>query len=299
MDTHQIIRIGTAYLKSRTGHSFDLLDVAKPKNQEAALNLAKIISKLSPLLGNLIEFDIVNYLNEQPEFDGLGYWERQDPGFPDTVFRGVSPTPGFEIKTWFPLATEITARFKDSQSRFQNDATYVAILAWIPEFLIYGRPKIINICVVSGLSIAIARDAHYHNPPDYIILEPEDTRLRTKNLQQTNTTGHKFQGTDAELLEAKEIVASWGKNGKKYAPNLQYQNKIRQLISRFKYRLDTNYAKMDRIVHDEIEFFKSQVYETDFLGMKIADWKKLLVKGNEADIKSALAKHLLDHKSSS
>ena len=39
------------------------------------------------------------------------------PGFPDTIFIGpnVTPSPGFEIKAWFPLATEITARFKDSQ----------------------------------------------------------------------------------------------------------------------------------------------------------------------------------------
>ncbi len=43
-------------------------------------------------------------------------------GFPDSIFAGkITPIPGFEIKTWFPLATEITARFKDTQNYFKSD----------------------------------------------------------------------------------------------------------------------------------------------------------------------------------
>ena len=125
-----------------------MLKVTKPVSPAAAINLAKIISKLSPLVGNLIEFNTCEYLNELPEFDGWGRWQRQDPGFPDTVFLGrVAPTPGFEIKAWFPLATEITARFKDSQNHFADNNTYVAMLAWLPEFLIFGKPHIVDIVV--------------------------------------------------------------------------------------------------------------------------------------------------------
>ncbi len=40
-------------------------------------------------------------------------------------------------------------------------------------------------------SIAEARDQHYHKPPDYLVVEPEDTSRRTKNLRQTNTNGYK------------------------------------------------------------------------------------------------------------
>jgi hypothetical protein len=69
-------------------------------------------------------------LNKREEFGAAGHWIRQDPGFPDTIFQGtVDPMPGFEIKTWFPLATEITARFKDSQNHFTRGNTYVALLA--------------------------------------------------------------------------------------------------------------------------------------------------------------------------
>ncbi len=143
MNTQEILQSATKYLVALPGHVFDLLTISKPISPEAAINLAKVISKLSPLLGNLIEFHTVEFLNDRDEYRGLGKWKRQDPGFPDAVFvSSVSPSPGFEIKAWFPLATEITARFKDSQNRFADDQTYICLLAWLPQRLIYGKPHI-------------------------------------------------------------------------------------------------------------------------------------------------------------
>jgi len=269
---------------------FNVLEVAKPVSPEAAVNLAKVISKLSPLVGNLIEFNTCEYLNDQEGFNACGVWRRQDPGFPDTVFEGsVSPTPGFEIKAWFPLATEITARFKDSQNHFREDQTYVAMLAWLPEFLIFGKPKVIDIVVVSAASVARARDVHYHNPPDYIVLEPEDTTQRTSNLQQTNTNGYKFQGSDEQKAEALAHCASWGEGGTTYVPTPTYQQQLRELIAQYPYRLDTNFAKMDRIVHPEIESFKSRVHATRFHGRTIGAWNRLLCRGSSDVIKRELS----------
>ena len=146
MKTLEVIDAASEQLKLLPGHVFDVLSVSKPVSPEAALNLSKVISKLSPLLGNMIEFNTCEFLNEKPEFQKLGKWKRQDPGFPDVIFDGiVKPVPGFEIKAWFPLATEITGRFKDSQNHFLDDRTHVALIAWLPEFLIYGRPKIIGV----------------------------------------------------------------------------------------------------------------------------------------------------------
>ncbi|MEB3309593.1 MAG: hypothetical protein VKJ02_05125 [Snowella sp.] len=293
MNTQDVIKLATQYIATLSGHSFDLLDISKPISPNAAVNLAKVISKLSPLLGNLIEFNTVEFLNQKEVFKPFGEWKRQDPGFPDTIFDGkIRPTPGLEIKAWFPLATEITARFKDSQNHFQSDQTYVALLAWLPEAVIYGKPQILDVCVVSASSVAKARDDHYHNPPDYLVLEPEDTTQRTANLQQTNTNGHKFQGTDEDLLEAKEIVKSWGDGGIIYRPTQDYQKLLRELTTRFKYRLDTNFAKLDRIKHSEIEEFKERVYKTEFSGMKVGQWNKLLASNQDKLIESALEKHL-------
>jgi hypothetical protein len=294
MKTDQVIATAKAYLKGLAGHQFDVLEVAKPVSPEAAVNLAKIISKLSPLVGNMIEFNTCEYLNDQAEFgphSKLGKWQRQDPGFPDTIFVGsVVPTPGFEIKAWFPLATEITARFKDSQNHFAHDNTHVAMMAWLPEFLIFGKPKIIDIVVASGASVAKARDDHYHNPPDYLVLEPGDTTARTSNLQQTNTNGYKFQGDAKQFKVAESVVEGWGRKGREYVPTPLYQQSLRELIERFPYRLDTNFAKMDRIVHADIEAFKIRVHETMFHGQTIGEWNRLLSRGSDEAIKKALAK---------
>jgi len=40
----------------------------------------------------------------------------------------------------------------------------------------------------SGKSVAEARDKHYQST-GLLVIEPEDTRQRTRNLQQTNTNG--------------------------------------------------------------------------------------------------------------
>ena len=172
-------------------HLIDVVDIKKPTSISYAKQLAKVISKLSPLLGNMIEFSTVDLLNEH-DWNNYGEWIRQDPGFPDALFKSdiIMPNPGIEIKAWFPFATEITARFKDSVTMFSQDNIDVALIAWLPEHVIWGKPQIIDVLVVSGRSVAEARDRHYHRPPDYLVFEPEDTKERTANLQQTNTNGY-------------------------------------------------------------------------------------------------------------
>ena len=279
MNTAKVIELASGHLQGLTGHVFDVLTISKPNTAEQAGNLAKIVSKLSPIVGNLIEFNIVEFLNLHPDYEGFGRWERQDPGFPDAIFSGsIDPTPGFEIKAWFPLATEITARFKDSQDHFTQGQTYVCLLAWLPEYVIFGKPSIVDVCIVSGLSVAQSRDNHYHNPPDYLVIEPEDTTARTSNLQQTNTNGYKFQGTARDLRSAQRVVDEWGNQPSRYQTSPQYQAKVRQLMGQFPYRMDTNYAKMDRIMHEGIERFKGRVLRRQFGGLPIGEWNRKLYK---------------------
>jgi hypothetical protein len=170
--------------------------------------------------------------------------------------------------------------------------SYVVMLAWLPEKIIYGKPRILDVCVVSGLSVALARDTHYHNPPDYLVIEPEDTTKRTANLQQTNTSGYKFQGSTTEFLEAQKIVESWGTEGKSYQPTREYQSLLRELLTGYKYRLDTNFAKMDRIRHPGIEEFKKRVYKTEVSGMTVIQWNKLLASNKKEKIKEILRDYL-------
>ena len=87
MDAKQVVKIAGTHLRSLSGHRFNVLALAKPVSPDAALNLAKVISKLSPLLGNLIEFNTVEFLNGKAEFKGIGRWTRQDPDFPERRLR--------------------------------------------------------------------------------------------------------------------------------------------------------------------------------------------------------------------
>lgn len=272
----EILLDASEALAGFSGRILDVLEVKQPSDTQYAIHLSKVVSKLSPIIGNMIEYSVVSFLNENMKRQN-GKWIRQDPGFPDTIFKGtVSPTPGIEIKTWFPLATEITARFKDSITHFAQEQTNVALLAWVPEYIIFGRPKILDVWIDAASGVAQARDSHYHNPPDYLVFEPEDTSKRTRNLQQTNTNGYKFQGTPADLAKAKKIVSSWGPDGRRFSHHPEYQAKLNKLMGRFKYRLDTNFAKMDRIQHTTLEQFKAKVLNSTINGHAISRWSKVL-----------------------
>lgn len=276
MKCRQVLDLAASRLERMRGRTLEAVDIARPDTPDEAVNLIKVISKLSPLLGNLIEFKLVTLLNSEAAYRPYGRWQRQDPGFPDTVFAGsVTPTPGLEIKTWFPLATEITARFKGSQEILTPDRTWVCIIAWLPTRLIFGRPRVLDVCVIPGGSVAAARDRHYHNPPEYLVLEPEDTSGRTANLRQTNTNGYKFQGTAAQLAQARRRVRRWGRAAREYRTEPRHQARLRRLQAAFPYRGDTNFAKMDRIMHPELEAFKAQVLQRQVHGRSVQEWQRL------------------------
>jgi hypothetical protein len=281
MDYTDILAKASSEIIALKGCNIPVVDIAKPTTLEYARQLAKVVSKLSPLLGNMIEFSAVESLNSR-DWEGVGVWKRQDPGFPDATFssKTILPNPGIEIKTWFPFATEITARFKDSVSHFADDQINVAMIAWLPEFVLWGKPTIVDAWVGSAASVAAARDRHYHRPPDYLVFEPEDTSSRTINLQQTNTNGYKFQGNKADFARAKEIVESWGEEGQIYSTSREYQTQLQRLLGNFAYRLDTNFAKMDRIGHSSLEDFKTRVLETEYEGHKIRKWARILSRQN-------------------
>lgn len=292
MNYTEILAAAKDELTALDSHLIDVLDIKRPPSLAYAKNLAKVISKLSPLLGNMIEFSTVDLLNEH-DWGNKGQWVRQDPGFPDALFQSdlILPNPGIEIKAWFPFATEITARFKDSVTIFKDNNIDMALIAWLPEHVIWGKPQIIDVLVVSGKSVANARDTHYHRPPDYIVFEPEDTSARTANLQQTNTNGYKLQQdkcSSTQLSEATDMVKSWGAGGTTYSPTPEYQSKLRELQGTAVYRLDTNYAKIDRIEHAEIEAFKNRVLAQAFNGKTIKEWSTILSSSNDTMLESAL-----------
>lgn len=63
-------------------------------------------------------------------------------------------------------------------------------------------------------------------------------------------------------------------------------------MSKFPYRLDTNFAKIDRIVHPEIEAFKKRVLSSEVHGMSVREWAQILCSDDEAKIEKVLRKHI-------
>lgn len=277
------------HVESLNGHVVDVVDIIKPPDLEYAIHLAKVVSKLSPIMGNMIEYKTCGELNGHTGTK-YGTWKRQDPDFPDALFVGsITPPPGIEIKAWYPLATEITARFKESQAMLADGNTNVAMLAWVPEHVLYGRPRIIGVFIATALSIAKARDDHYHNPPDYIVVEPGDTAHRTANLQQRNCSGYKLQD-QASMAKAEAVVKSWGKGGRQYSPDPAYQAKVQALRAQFNYgNPDTNFAKMDRIKHGPLEKFKAEMLRAKIEGRSITEWAAIFKTPDTTAHKKAIA----------
>jgi len=274
-DVIEILDIANQDIYSLKDQTIDVLSITKPPDLAYARHLAKVVSKISPLMGNMIEYSTVNVLNKRDWKKYQGSWIRQDPGFPDNLFAWEKPIkPGIEVKTWFPLATEITARFKDSEDHFYYDQTRVTVIAWLPEFIIFGKPKVLDVFIDTASSFATARNLHYHDPPNYLVFEPEDTSARTRNLQQTNTNGYVFQGTQEQLEKARNEVATWGPSGKIYSSEPYYQDRLQALLGSYRYRLDTNFAKIDRIEHHGLEIFKQRVLSINLFGHTVLDWSE-------------------------
>lgn len=279
MNHLEIIELANAEINKLSGYTINQFSFEIPKDLDETQDMLSIIAKMSPLVGNIMEIKISRMLSTHPELGKLGIWKRQDPDFPDVLFKPIQETPnlgqlGLEIKAWYTFSTEMTGRFKDSQTAFENDHMYVIIAAWLPEKIWWGKPKILKLGIIPAKEIAASRDLHYYNPPDYIIMEPNNTSDRKKNLQQRNTAGYKWQGGDMEA--AKKMMEAWGNDFQIYKPSEEHQNKIKELKSAFSYRVDTNFGKIDRINNDRIEKFKAEVLDTEFEGKTLREWYAFL-----------------------
>lgn len=285
------MQLANEALLGLAGEDVDAIEVKSVATEEAPF-LAKIVSKLSPMVGNLMEQRIVELLDSTAT-GGLS-WHRQDPGFPDAILRdenGDSTNYGYEIKAWYVLSTEITGRFKESQNLLSNKGVNVAIVAWCMSHLIYGKPKILGVLTVSGSELAASRDNHYHNPPEYLIVEPQDTSARTANLQQSNVNGFKLQEADSDP----QLVAEYrdyykrmaGKSEDPHTPAAQAE--ALDLMNKLVYRLDTNFAKIDRVGNDDVETFKRKILGESYLGKTFAQWIRLFADLNGTNNAKRLA----------
>lgn len=265
-----------AALREQVGTTVDILSVM-PSGPDDANVLSRMVSKLSPFIGNIMEDRIVRQMSETSTSPEL-VWRRQDPYFPDAALYNTLSEyqgAGFEIKAWYALSTELTGRFRESVKLLRDKNIQLVVVAWMMDKVVFGSPQIIGMLSVDAESVARRRDAHYSNPPEYLVIEPEDTSDRTANLQQSNVNGFRLQGESS--TQAKQLLAGSALADGCAAPHLaEAQDIISQLQQIDTYRLDTNFAKIDRINHAKIERFKRNVLATELRGRKVSDWRNLL-----------------------
>ena len=265
-----------AVLDSLVGDAIDALEVKSLEAQDAPL-LGRVVSKLSPMIGNLLEARVISVLDDEATH---GFrWMRQDPGFPDAILldeQGRSTGAGFEVKAWFVHSTELTGRFRESVNLLAPKDVRVVIVAWSMSRIVYGVPKVLGILTANGSELARSRDSHYWSPPNYLTVEPNDTSARTANLQQSNVSGYRLQDVSLSTLgEAREIART--SVGLHAEPHTEEAQRLAvELMNAYPYRLDTNFAKLDRIDNADVERFKSRMLQTVHEGKSVASWTRLL-----------------------
>lgn len=281
-------------LEALSGELVDAIAVRSRTADEAPF-YARTVSKLSPMVGNLMEQRIVTLLSESAS-DGYT-WLRQDPGFPDAVLVSKEDhevLAGYEIKAWYVLSTEITGRFKESVNLLAGKNINVVIVAWCMSNLVFGQPQILGVLVVSGEELALSRDSHYHKPPEYLTIEPNDTSDRTSNLQQSNVNGYRLQESKADPAK---LAAARQRTYTEDPPHSSIaQDEAAQLLVDLEYRLDTNFAKIDRVSNERVENFKREIMASSYLDRTITQWKVIFADLNSVvDSKRERAEKIIEH----
>jgi len=81
-EIQQILNQAKNIINRLNKHTLDVLTINRPSDAIYASNVAKYLSKLSPLVANDLEFTITRHLNQSQHWAN-GQWVRQDPNFPD------------------------------------------------------------------------------------------------------------------------------------------------------------------------------------------------------------------------
>lgn len=272
----------------------DAITIKSVDPAEAPL-LGANVSKLSPMTSTLLEHRVVLDLAKATD-GGRFQIERQDPGFPDAgVFLDGLPTGhGLELKAHNVLSTEITGRFRASQLALEGKLIYVVIIAWVMDKIIHGQPLILDVAYVDAMSIAKRRDAHYNKPPKYLVSPPDDNEGRIASMLLRNVEGHVLQpsNTEADLARVKVIQDALMEKADLGVPHDQHTAELtKHLRQNLNYRLDTNFAKIDRIRHDDVEEFKTRNLDREYLGRTFREWRQILrdLKSDDVEVrKSAL-----------
>lgn len=280
---------------------FDIVTMNKC-DEDAVLDLAENLSQLTSLISVQIEANAIKHLNQELSEDLPEdvRWARNDrihgEKYPDLALADMSIQgeedvsdrvwPGIEIKAWCPFATEITGRLKKGQSVLKHAPSTVVLVCWMPENLIYGKPKIFDIWVGDAMEMAKSRDNYWNEPPKDIIVEPDYSPDREAHKQHTNVTRYRLMNSEDES-EAKEKAKELGILGEPHSYESDYQEKLDELRRAFSYKKGSNnFRKLQRLHHPSLqEFIEKAPQRNAVMGKTFAEWKKHMKRGDEEEFK--------------
>jgi len=82
------------------------------------------------------------------------------------------------------------------------------------------------------------------------------------------------------------LVAGWGATFKEYGYDPAFPQRVQSLIRQFKYPLDTNFARIDRIGHPGLKAPKTQSMGTTYAGHTIQEWADKRVAAEKDELTS-------------
>jgi hypothetical protein len=284
------------------GRNIDVFEVNRC-DEDAVIEFVKNMSKLSSLVSVEIETRSLKRLQSEytGELPANVEWvinERvEGEKYPDLALADLDfnpPTdwvwPGVEIKAWCPFATEMSGRMMKGQSIMKEYPDQLLLVAWLPEHLLYGEPKVIGTWVGDGLEMAKSRDNYWHyirddskTTPSSIILEPDFSPDREAHKQHTNSYRYLWDDDDSKLDEVENMAKELNIWGEPYSPDDDYQKKVRRIYNSFNYKEGTNFRKLDRLHYDALDNFPDRIREnTTIEGKTLTEWLNHL-RNDEAE----------------
>jgi hypothetical protein len=214
-------------------------------------------SRLSIYISNRLEYLIIDHLNDTAQRKGYK-WVRHEGKFPDLqlLYNGKDTGLGIEIKTSYGSCEEPSARFWQSVTNFESyNSQYICIVVWKLDKDTHGRPVVFDTCCIDAKRLAEARDRGIHNPPESLMCMPYNTT--EGNTKQTDVKVYLLQDEN-DIQKATKIVKQF--NVSEEEPWSQKSQELSRILKNtFKYRVDDNRGKLNRIKHPELQKFLKQI----------------------------------------
>lgn len=223
------------------------------------------ISKAAALVSGVVEDRIPELLNRvrsqtwDEDGDLHAYeFRRMTIGFPDIQLVERADPERFifemEAKSWYILATDpMTARFETSGSAVR-EGTLIAVVAWMLDGIVSGRPKLLRIHVDDARRLAEVRDAAW------IATDPAGSHKVTQpdNPPGTSRSQLRTQAT-AEMRDAQ---GNWRPESE-------------------------NFGKLHRLYDFALQSFESGVWDLVAAGKPLGQWRAFFVSNPAKATKKA------------